>query len=136
MQVKSAKGQSRLNIAQKPKSVALMDYPGTSGYVNVTDPAEMKVRCVVEAAMPEPSFSWILGEDLLEDARVETVQDEQTWIQTLAYAPSADHHNRTLTCFAGHIGFEDGDDTSASALIRVGEGFKVDMSISSKNDKQ
>jgi len=123
-EVKSAKGQSRLNIAQKPKSVALMDYPGTSGYVNVTDTAEMKVRCVVEAAMPEPSFSWILGEDLLEDARVETVQDEQTWIQTLAYAPSADHHNRTLTCFAGHIGFEEGDETSASALIRVGEGFK------------
>ena len=110
--MKSAKGQSRLNIAQKPKSVALMDVAGsTSGFVNVTDSGEVSVKCVVEAAMPEPSFSWILGEDLLEDAKVSTEQtsdDQNTWIQTLAYAPSADHHNRTLTCFAGHIGFEDG----------------------------
>lgn len=115
-EVSSAKGQSRLNIAQKPKSVKLMD-PYDADFVNITNQGSHDIKCVVEDAMPEPFFSWTIDQDLLENADTSTKQDGQTWIQTLSYTPTVEHHNRSLTCKTSHVGFEDGDETEASVVI-------------------
>jgi len=115
-EVSSAKGQSRLNIAQKPKSVKLMD-PYDADFVNITNQGSHDIKCVVEDAMPEPFFSWTIDQDLIENADTSTKQNGQTWIQTLSYTPTVDHHNRSLTCKTSHVGFEDGDETEASVVI-------------------
>jgi len=111
----SGKAQSRLNIAQKPSSVFLMD-PYNAEFVNVTSET-MSVKCVVEDAMPEPVFVWKIDDELMENAVTETENDGQTWTQTLTYLPRVEHNNRSLICQTSHIGFEDGDEREASTII-------------------
>merc|ERR1712088_166166 len=118
-EVNSAKDQSRLNIAQKPASVRM----SSGEVVKVEDNENNKVACVAEEAMPEPSFAWYLGEELLEDADVDTQQTGNTWEQTLRYKAKAEHQDLNLTCKVAHIGFEDGDVTSASALVNLTPEF-------------
>jgi len=114
-EITTGKGQSRLNIAQKPRSVLLMD-PYNTEFINVTAET-VQIQCVVEDAMPEPTFVWSIDDELLENADTKTDRDGQTWIQTLTYQPEATHHNRSLVCKTNHIGFEKGDETEASTII-------------------
>ena len=101
----------------------------------------------LEAQMIKFSIS---REELLEDADVDTQQTGNTWEQTLRYKAKvgskmflacykcsrhrqistnninpfqAEHHDLNLTCKVAHIGFEDGDVTSASALVNLTPEF-------------
>jgi len=119
-----------VTVAVPPTTVQIKiaDVNAPSEYnVKMAAQKDVAVECIAEEARPPPTFSWYLGEDLLNGeitaSDVEASSGKKNYIETLKYYPSEKHDGKTLRCQVEHQAYTDvqkeGKENEAEVVLKV-----------------
>jgi len=119
-----------VTVAVPPTTVQIKiaDVNAPSEYnVKMAAQKDVAVECIAEEARPPPTFSWYLGEDLLNgdiSTRDEDASSgKKNYIETLKYYPSEKHDGKTLRCQVEHQAYTDvqkeGKENEAEVVLKV-----------------